>query len=167
MTTSDCECGFRYEDVPAPTAARRLVAAVEELCAEIAGRTGSAVRERPAPEVWSPLEYCCHLRDMLITQRERVVRTLVEDCPAVVPMHRDERAGLTRYAEEEPARVLVQLRAAADMAAWTFDSLDSDQWGRRCLYNYPAPAERDLVWLARHTVHEAVHHLADVRRRVH
>jgi hypothetical protein len=72
------------------------------------------------PAVWSPLEYCCHLRDVLITQRERVVRVLVEERPTVLPMHREERAVLTRYAEEAPSRVLAQLGAATEMASWTF-----------------------------------------------
>jgi S-DNA-T family DNA segregation ATPase FtsK/SpoIIIE len=122
------------------------------------------VRRRPAPAVWSPLEYCCHLRDVLITQRERVVRVLVEERPAVLPMHREERAVLTRYAEEEPSRVLVQLGVAAEMASWTFASLDASQWMRECLYNYPEPMTRSLEWVGRHSLHEAVHHLVDVRR---
>jgi DNA segregation ATPase FtsK/SpoIIIE, S-DNA-T family len=50
------------------------------------------------------------------------------------------------------------------MSAWTFASLDAAQWTRTCVHNHPAPATRDLAWLGRHTVHEAVHHLADVRR---
>jgi DNA segregation ATPase FtsK/SpoIIIE, S-DNA-T family len=116
--------------------------------------------------VWSPLEYCCHLRDVLVTQRERVVRILVEECPTVLPMHRDERAVLTRYAEEDTWRALGQLRVAADMAAWTFAPFGASQWTRGCLYNHPEPATRSLGWLGRHTVHEAAHHLMDVRRIV-
>jgi S-DNA-T family DNA segregation ATPase FtsK/SpoIIIE len=114
--------------------------------------------------VWSPLEYCCHLRDVLITQRERVVRVLVEERPTVLPMHRDERAVLTRYAEEDTSRALGQLRMAAEMASWTFASLDASQWMRACVYNYPEPMTRSLEWVGRHTLHEAVHHLMDVRR---
>jgi hypothetical protein len=41
---------------------------------------------------------------------------------------------------------------------------ESDDWQRRLVYNYPEPAERDLAWLARHTVHEGEHHLFDVDR---
>jgi hypothetical protein len=31
------------------------------------------LRTRPQPHVWSPLEYGCHVRDMLLVQRERVL----------------------------------------------------------------------------------------------
>jgi len=31
-------------------------------------------------------------------------------------------------------------------------------------YPWPAPAERDVAWVGRHTVHEGEHHLMDVRR---
>ncbi len=158
------ECGFDYEAGAAEAMCHELPRVVGELCGEAAGRPDSAVRLRPGPGVWSPLEYCCHLRDVLITQRERVVRALVEDCPTVLPMHRDERAELTRYAAEDRAKVLAQLRAAAEMAAWSFASLDGSQWARTCIYNYPEPMPRTLAWVSRHTLHEAVHHLADVRR---
>ncbi len=161
---ADCECGFRYDDVAVAAIPDRLLHPVHELCAEVAAAPDALRRRRPEPAVWSPVEYCCHLRDVLVTQRERVVRALVEDRPTLVPMHRDERAGLTRYAEEDPAQVLAQLGVAADMAAWTFASLDGSQWLRDCVYNYPEPAARGLAWVGRHTVHEAVHHLADIRR---
>jgi DNA segregation ATPase FtsK/SpoIIIE, S-DNA-T family len=157
-------CGFRHGDVATSTVSDRLLDTVAELCAEVADLPDAVVRRRPAPTVWSVLEYCCHLRDVLVTQRERVVRALVEDRPEFPPMHRDERAALTRYLEEEPAWVVTHLRAVAEMAAWTFASLGAAQWTRTCVYSYPEPATRDLAWLGRHTVHEAVHHLADVRR---
>jgi S-DNA-T family DNA segregation ATPase FtsK/SpoIIIE len=160
----DCECGFRYDEVGAGSIPERLLHAVRKLREEVAGESDAVVRCRPAPAVWSPLEYCCHLRDVLITQRERVVRVLVEERPTMLPMHREERAMLTRYAEEEPSRVLAQLGMAAEMASWTFASLDASQWMRECRYNYPEPMTRSLEWVGRHSLHEAVHHLADVRR---
>jgi S-DNA-T family DNA segregation ATPase FtsK/SpoIIIE len=158
------ECGFPHRDVATSTNTDRLLDTVAELCAEVADLPDAVVRRRPAPTVWSVVEYCCHLRDVLVTQRERVVRALVEVRPEFPPMHRDERAALTRYLEEEPACVVTHLRAVAEMAAWTFASLEAVQWTRACVYHYPESATRDLAWLGRHTVHEAVHHLADVRR---
>jgi len=108
-----CECGFSYDDVAVRAIAERLPLVVDDLCEEVAREPDPNLQRRSAPEVWSPLEYCCHVRDVLIVQRERVVRALVEECPTVPPMHRDERAVLLRYADEEPARVLDQLRVAS------------------------------------------------------
>jgi hypothetical protein len=44
---------------------------------------------RPEPEVWSALEYACHVRDMLLVQRDRAVLVQVEDRQSVACMHRD------------------------------------------------------------------------------
>src|SRR5689334_9106623 len=91
------ECGFVYadlapDDVPGVllegTAAHRdrLVTAGPDL-----------VRRRPEPDTWSALEYVAHLRDVLLVQRERVIRALVEDVPPVPPMHRDDRPRIAGY----------------------------------------------------------------------
>jgi hypothetical protein len=43
---------------------------------------------------------------------------------------------------------------------------DPDVWERTLMYNYPAPWERSLRWVAVHTQHEIVHHLGDVRAQL-
>ncbi len=68
-----------------------------------------AVRKRPAPEVWSPLEYACHVRDMLGVQTERVELAQREIDPVFVPMGRDERVVEDRYNEQDPAAVAAEL----------------------------------------------------------
>jgi hypothetical protein len=40
--------------------------------------------------------------------------------------------------------------------------LSAEEWNRTAIYNYPAPTERTMVWLGRHTIHEGRHHLRDV-----
>jgi hypothetical protein len=45
-------------------------------------------RRRPQPDVWSPLEYACHVRDVLLIQRERVVLA------QIAPPHRPQRDGV-------------------------------------------------------------------------
>ncbi len=44
--------------------------------------------------------------------------------------------------------------------------LGDGEWDRTVLYHYPRTRERSLRWLAVHTVHEAQHHLLDIRRQV-
>ena len=120
------------------------------------------IRTRPGPRTWSALEYACHIRDVFLTQRERVYLTLVEDCPSFAPMHREERASLARYATEEPTDVGRELKVAAELLARAFEGLDQAQWQRRCIYNFPEARERTVLWLGRHAVHEGEHHLRDV-----
>jgi len=117
---------------------------------------------RPAPGTWSALEYAAHLRDVLLVQRERAVRVLVEDGPSFPPMHRDERVALCRYSAQSVPEVLDQLAMAARLLALVFDGLDEAALTRPLRYNWPSPTVHDLAWMGRHTVHECRHHLLDV-----
>jgi hypothetical protein len=109
-------------------------------------------------------EYAGHLRDVVLVQRDRVLLALVVEEPSFVPMYRDERVGLARYNDDDPAQVASELGMAAGLFARLLDRLHEAQLARSCIYNYPTRARVDLEWVARHTLHEAIHRLADVRR---
>ena len=159
-----CEvCGFEYGSVPRDD----VVPALHDYARRYAEHLGTSstddLRRRPSPAVWSALEYSCHVRDVLLVMRERVLQVLRETAPpAFTPMGRDERVIHDRYHEQAPGDVARQLVDAAAMLAFVFEGLDEHQWARTCIYGYPAPAERTLAWVAQQTVHEAGHHLADV-----
>ena len=123
-------------------------------------------RERRLPNRWSPLEYGCHLRDVFLVQRERMLAARRMDCPSFDPMGRDERAEHDGYAEQAPERVARQLEDAAYMFVNVLDRFGPDDWDRTVMYNYPGMSERSLRWVAVHTVHEVQHHLLDIRRQV-
>jgi DNA segregation ATPase FtsK/SpoIIIE, S-DNA-T family len=120
------------------------------------------LRRRPMPQVWSALEYSCHFRDVLLAQRERLHLALVEDTPRFWSIYRDERVVLARYSDDSLEEVSREVDLAASLAARAFARLDDAQWQRRCVHGYPAPAQRTVAWLGRHTVHEGRHHLLDV-----
>jgi hypothetical protein len=122
----------------------------------------TAIRARPGPRTWSALEYACHVRDVFLVQRERIYLALVEDCPRFAPMYREERAVLARYIAEDADEVARQIKVAAELLAWAFEGLDEAQRQRRCIYNFPEPSEKTVLWLARHAIHEGEHHLHDV-----
>lgn len=140
------------------------------MLAQLGGRVSAALtssevdalRRRVRPDVWSALEYACHVRDVLLVQRERLYLALVEDTPDFARMYRDERVILARYNEQDADEVADQLTAATRLAAQAFAGLDEKQWRRRLIYNYPGPVGHDVAWLAAHTVHEIRHHLGDI-----
>ncbi|HET9255156.1 MAG TPA: DinB family protein [Pseudonocardiaceae bacterium] len=163
------QCGFTYEDLGVgeiPGALRqlgtgfrsRLEPGIQDTERE------NLLRRRPEPEVWSALEYSCHVRDVLLIQRERLYLALVEDNPQFSPMHRDQRVILGRYNDDSAEDVSREVGLAASLLARAFATFDAAQWDRRCVYPYPTPAQRTLAWLARHSVHEGRHHLQDVDR---
>ncbi|MFI1154959.1 hypothetical protein [Streptomyces sp. NPDC020817] len=53
-----------------------------------------ASASRPAPGIWSPLEYACHVRDVLLVQRERVLAARRSNTPVADPMGRDEHVAV-------------------------------------------------------------------------
>lgn len=158
------ECGFSYEGVAVDEIGARLRALGPAFYEALAGASPVAAARRPAPHVWSAAEYACHMRDVLLVQRDRAVRALVEDCPDLVPMHRDERVDLCHYAAEPLPAVLSQLAMAAGLCAAVLDGLAPEAWARPVLYHFPEPTERDLAWVGRHTIHEGQHHLMDIGR---
>ncbi len=162
------ECGYAYEDRGPVRLAESLRGLGPRYAERLKATTGSAppitLRERPDPRVWSALEYACHVRDVLLAQRERLFLALVEECPSFAPIYRDQRVVLARYADEDPGRVADQLNLGATLAADAFGQLDENAWSRECIYNFPAPARRSVAWLGAHTLHEGEHHLADVDR---
>lgn len=160
------ECGLAYDESEAPEAAAAIRVGAATL-AELLVSASGPVAVRPAPSVWSPLEYGCHVRDVLLVQRERVLLARRSDRPAPEPMGRDERVEHDGYAGQETDAVARQLADAAHLFANVLDRLDAPSWGRTIVYNFPSPQERTLRWVAVHTVHEVTHHLADVRRQVH
>jgi DNA segregation ATPase FtsK/SpoIIIE, S-DNA-T family len=158
------ECGFGCDGLGPEAVPARLRALRSRFSAELAGADTAAAARRPEPAVWSALEYTCHVRDVLLVQRERAIAAQVEDNPSPPRMHRDERVALARYGAHPVPVVLDQLGMAAELCAVVFEALDEAGWARRLVYRWPEVTERDLSWVGRRTVHEGEHHLMDVRR---
>ncbi len=158
------DCAFVYADVPNVDAAGWLRSLGRGYAERLTTFDVVRLRARPEaePDTWSPLEYSCHVRDVFGVQRERILLALAEATPTFVPMGRDARVVDLRYNEQDPLVAAVELRRAADELAATFEALDDAGWARTGIYNWPTSSERDITWLARHTVHEGVHHLRDV-----
>ena len=165
MTDQCPDCGFVYDLGKAGTVERDIRERVAEVVAIL--RDGEAnLRSRRQPGVWSPLEYGCHLRDMLLMQRERVLAARRMDRPDCPPSGRDERVIHDGYAEQQPEDVARQLADAAQLFSNVLARLAADDWERAVIYHYPETRERSLRWVAVHTLHEAQHHLVDIRRQV-
>jgi hypothetical protein len=163
------ECGFDYDGVDDGEVADRLRSFGRRYRAPLTrGLPGESLddllRAHPAPGAWSALEYACHLRDVLETQRQRMALAVAENVPTFAPMGREDLVVERRYNEQDPAAVIDELAANAEALAAACEALTPEQWARTGIYTYPEPTERDLRWVARHTIHEGHHHLLDVGR---
>ena len=165
MTEACAGCGFTYDLGRAATAGDDIGAAAAEVVVLLSNNAIDA-RARPLPDVWSPLEYACHLRDVLLVQRERVLaarRTNGVDCAS---MGREERAEHDGYNEQDRTDVARQLADAAALFSNVLARFSADDWDRTVVYHYPETRERSLRWVAVHTAHELRHHLLDIRRQL-
>jgi hypothetical protein len=118
------------------------------------------VKTRPSPDVWSPLEYACHVRDVFVLFDQRLVRMLTEDDPLFANWDQDETAVQDRYAEQDPATVARQIPPAAEQLATRFAQVtDRARTGRRS-----DGAVFTVDSFARYLLHDPVHHLHDVER---
>jgi len=154
-------CGFVYASISPAEIPNALEAIGQEYRARL-NADPSVLRARSDPDVWSALEYSCHVRDVFEVQRARLLLALEESRPTFTPMGRDERVIRDRYNEQAPQVVGDQLTEAARSLAAVFASLREDQWVRTGIYNWPTTTERTMTWLGQHTVHEGRHHLSDV-----
>ena len=105
------ECGLSAGEVDPAAIPERAFVAAEEWVAIL--RSSPAVRERPQPDVWSPLEYGAHVRDVYRLFDARLVQMLTEDEPTFANWDQDETAISAGYAEADPEEVADELEAAA------------------------------------------------------
>ncbi len=152
------ECGFdasaagRDDLVP-------LVARVGGRWAE-AWRGAVRPRDRPEPLVWSPLEYACHVRDVLDLAVYRTSLMRDEDDPVFANWDQDVTAVESDYAGTDPSVVAPALAVATDAYVTVLSGLPDDAWDR------PGRRSNGSVFtvdsFTRYVLHDLVHHLTDV-----
>lgn len=155
------QCGYDAASVTRAEIGDRVRAGVPRWT-ELLAAPGAAVR--PAPEVWSPLEYACHVRDVQRVFAERVALILAEDDPQFENWDQDRTAEAEGYAAQDPATVAADLAAATETVAAAYDAVpagDEATWAR------PGRRSNGSVFsldsLARYHLHDLEHHVWDVR----
>lgn len=152
------ECGLAAGEVPVEEIADRAFVAAEEWVQIL--RSSPAVAARPQPDVWSPLEYGAHVRDVLRLFDTRLTLMLSQDGPTFANWDQDETAVAERYGEQDPEVVADELEAAAATFVGRIRELRPDQLdrtGRRT-----DGAEFTVVTFLQYFLHDVVHHLWDV-----
>jgi len=155
-------CGFDFGTVQRAEVRSRVTAAAAAIAALLSAEPSHATR-RPDADRWSMTEYGAHVRDVLLTIRDRLVIGLVEENPSFKSLYRDERINLGLYEADTPSAIAVELSAAAAMFVRLFDAIQPDMLSRIVQYGYPRPQPRTLLWMGLQAIHEAEHHYGDVK----
>jgi hypothetical protein len=120
------------------------------------------LRRRPSPEVWSAIEYACHVRDTLAVFTDRIRRVLVEDEPTFGWWDHEATVVEERYGEADPVVVANAIWSHGAELVSVLSSVPDDGWERRAVRR--AGEHFTVVGLARFVLHEAHHHRVDAAR---
>ncbi len=156
-------CRLAYADLGVEECLALVAESTSALAALLPTFGDETLRRRPRPEVWSPVEYACHVRDVLLTFAVRLHRGVREDRPALDPMYADWRAERFGYGATHLDVLLAELASAAEGFANEVRAVPDDAWGRTVVRR--PEEERTVRWLVRQAAHECVHHLRDVQSR--
>lgn len=151
------ECGFDAPDLDRD----RVPGAIRDnatLWEVVLGTEDAAVR--PAPHLWSPLEYACHVRDVNRIFAERVRLMLAEDQPTFDSWDQDRAAVDDDYGSQDPGKVADEVAEAAEAVAAAYESVADGAWQRTGTRSNGHGFTVDS--LARYHLHDLVHHAHDV-----
>jgi hypothetical protein len=157
------ECGFEASAVPRERIAP-MIRENAEAWPPMLAQPGSRLRERPADDRWSALEYACHVRDVFRLFEQRLTLMRTEADPAYPNWDQDLTAVEDRYNEQDPARVAAEILEAASTVAAGFETVEGSEWERPGTRSDGAHFTIDTF--ARYLLHDPVHHLHDVRQAV-
>jgi hypothetical protein len=127
------------------------------------GSAGAQLRTRPAPEVWSAVEYAAHSRDITTLHVFGVEQALTGDEPVFPAIAADDMisAAAADYGTADPDEVATELARQATLLADAAAAAGSEAWSRGLTIG---DERSDVRALLEHGLHDSLHHLADVER---
>lgn len=155
-------CGFdgsQYDNAS-------LVQALAELgpsWQRVLAHAGPELRRRPAPDVWSAIEYASHSRDITALHCFGVEQALTGDEPVFPPIMADEliAGAASTYVDEDPQVVGDALDAEAHRLAAMASAAAVADWELGITIGEDRSTVRRLL---EHALHDSLHHLDDVER---
>lgn len=116
------------------------------------------LRTNPTIDVWSPLQYGMHVRDMLRVFGDRILLAIRDDNPTV-PWFDPGAEGWRRYNEMNPSDVAAEVDRQAERLAVILEDCQESDWDRRAMRD--GVDSFTVAGMACFAVHEAHHHLLD------
>lgn len=159
------ECGFDWH-APAPRVLRAVRDAPAEYRRLLPRETlerPEVLRRRPAPAVWSALEYTAHTRDAVGWYEGRIRAVLAEPAARLEAFDWDAACEARRYRDEDPAAALDSVEAACGSLANLLDALDQQAWAKSGIGSSDG-GPRSVLVLAQRAAHELRHHHMDTER---
>jgi hypothetical protein len=153
-------CGLDYGTLTADALPERAAPLPGRWRAALAGVDDDVLRQRPAPAVWSPIEYAAHTRDV-VADLTATLRAMAGQGEMPTPEDPDEVVLERRYAFADVEDVLAGLEAENERFVAFLQTVTPEQAALE--HEFPW-GPRDLLTIAGNALHEQTHHLLDVER---
>ena len=161
------ECGFDYQKVSPrdasgavrtfPRRYRALLTQFDDTDIE------DVIRRRPAPDVWSALEYTAHVAQTIDLMAPNLRQIITEDNPFLYTFDPDLQAKEQSYNDWTLLQALGELESACADMSMAIEYVGSNEWNRVGTFD---SGEREAIDVARDAVHEGAHHLRDIKRNL-
>ena len=120
----------------------------------------AAVARKPSSVKWSPKEQLGHLLDSAANNHQRVVRTQLEDRPALPDYDGDRWVELHRYQQTDWRDLIERWRTLNGQLLAAVESSSEAAWQRTCTIGRSAPVT--LQSLFQDYVDHMLHHLQHI-----
>lgn len=161
-------CGFEASAVARQALGNELQQAAAKWVTFIAGTSSEALRQHRLAEVWSPLEYAVHVRDVLAVFAGRIELMLREVEPDLGWWDHEAAIKDGSTNRSDPKAVAEDIVANAKHLSVLVDFDEStpahDSWARRGTRR--GTEVFTVESKVRFALHETIHHLYDVRKFV-
>ena len=161
MEQTCSECDFDASDSPPREVSAALPQVARAICESVRAIDQQTIRRRPAPEVWSPLEYVGHLRESMAFHRWLIEKALTEDNPAIPMVDPDASVAAAGYASADSADLVAQFERRIQRLCAGLSDLGEPAVQRTLTLGGD---QLSVGLIARSAWHECHHHLGDIRK---
>ena len=136
-----------------------LRALIDHVPARLEQLPADKVENKPAPTKWSPKEELGHLLDSAANNHQRIVRTPLEDRPALPGYDGDRWVELHAYQERDWRELIELWRALNLQLLAAAQAVPRSAWQRTCSIAGSAPLTLQFVFddYLRHMLHHLQH----------
>jgi hypothetical protein len=159
MQETCSECDFDQSATPPRDVAAALPPLSLAIGDGIRAIADSELRHRPAPTVWSPLEYLGHLRESMAFHRWLIEHALSEDNPLIPMVDPDESVAQSAYNVADFEDLIGQFDRRVQRLIDVLSSLDDGAADRTLTLG---GQQISVALVTRSAWHECHHHLGDI-----
>ncbi|MGB7051280.1 MAG: DinB family protein [Acidimicrobiales bacterium] len=153
------ECGFDSEEWTDDAAIEAIGHLRSRWTEATAGLPPEELQRRPISDMWSIAEYTDHVREVMFGMRFVLDSAIDDPGIALGTAPEPEFTAAPRHIDSQLA--LAGLSREAFALQNRLRELPKASWGATAIIGED---EVDVHWVSRHAVHDAHHHLEDVRR---